>query len=388
MHLDRDLTTGLGIAEDSTEDEASAAIVAFISSANQDDTHEIKLSHLYHLVTKTCSARLLDALNTLPLLVPSRDPGARDILSLIGECCSAKEVVMAVQETIERLGSATDSEDDDEAVALPLSSQLATCVELYTSSIPRLKLRRKTAAETLKPLFSDLETAIDSNGKQATRDEGRILITNCSQLVAKLISWVADVERDSKDCNVVPQLMFKNFIDNVLTTFSHCICSSLAQRDFEAFFPRLTIHTAVDSDWQEGEDAVGEAIKAYSLLGISTTSLSSPPSTSSLILLSHSEIGERLSSELLRQLLPALLASLQSNTALDESLSVLLRILNRLHSQPRVELSPEIIIPLCTTLPPLANHHPDPLVRHQIFRVISWLLALSSTQLRLDILTG
>lgn len=49
----------------------------------------------------------------LPLLLPCNDPAARDIMAVIGECGSAKEVVLAVQEAVEQMESLFDA---DEAV--------------------------------------------------------------------------------------------------------------------------------------------------------------------------------------------------------------------------------------------------------------------------------
>jgi len=55
---------------------------------------------------------LQDPLNSIPLLLSCDDPAAGDLLSLIGECCSAKEVVIAVQEAVERLEVSLNSDDD------------------------------------------------------------------------------------------------------------------------------------------------------------------------------------------------------------------------------------------------------------------------------------
>jgi hypothetical protein len=45
-------------------------------------------------------------------------------------------------------------------------------------------------------------------------------------------------------------------------------------------------------------------------------------------------------------------------------------------------LSHEITLPLCDILPSVASTHPDPLIRHQTFRVLSLLLASGNPQLR------
>lgn len=56
---------------------------------------------------------LQDPLNSIPLLLSCDAPAAGDLLSLIGEFCSAKEVVIAVQEAVERLEASFNSDDDE-----------------------------------------------------------------------------------------------------------------------------------------------------------------------------------------------------------------------------------------------------------------------------------
>jgi hypothetical protein len=104
-----------------------------------------------------------------------------------------------------------------------------------------------------------------------------------------------------------------------------------------------------------------------------------------MILLAHSITDTLEARNLLSSLLPIILASIQSNSALDEALAILLRSLDP-RVIPRPELSPDIVIPLCTLLPPLCNSNPDPLLRHQIFRILSLLLSSSPPPLRLQLL--
>ena len=53
-----------------------------------------------------------DPLNLIPLLLSCDDPAAGDLLSLIGECCFMKEVVIALQEAVGRLEVSFNSDDD------------------------------------------------------------------------------------------------------------------------------------------------------------------------------------------------------------------------------------------------------------------------------------
>lgn len=82
---------------------------------------------------------------------------------------------------------------------------------------------------------------------------------------------------------------------------------------------------------------------------------------------------------------PLILTSLQSNVALDATLAVLLKVLCTGPS-PQAELSPDIIIPLTTILPPLCSAHPDASTRHITFRILGRVLQLTPSVLRLQIL--
>lgn len=83
--------------------------------------------------------------------------------------------------------------------------------------------------------------------------------------------------------------------------------------------------------------------------------------------------------------MPIVLASIQSNSTLDEASSLLMKHLCRAKDQGG-ELPPDIIIPLSAVLPFLASSHPDPAVRFHLFRILSVLLSLTPSALRLQIL--
>ena len=80
---------------------------------------------------------LQDPLNSIPLLPSCDDPAAGDLLSLIGECCSAKEPVITVQEAVERLEVSFNSDHDgfeevDQKVPQQAASSPIVCLSLLT----------------------------------------------------------------------------------------------------------------------------------------------------------------------------------------------------------------------------------------------------------------
>jgi hypothetical protein len=79
----------------------------------------------------------------LPILLPYNEPGAVEIISMIGESGSAKEVIMAAQEAVERLKRSFEvdleepevDEDGDRFLKRhSRNEQMTILVDLYTKS--------------------------------------------------------------------------------------------------------------------------------------------------------------------------------------------------------------------------------------------------------------
>lgn len=84
--------------------------------------------------------------------------------------------------------------------------------------------------------------------------------------------------------------------------------------------------------------------------------------------------------------MPILIASLQTGSALDEALAILLHGMDPLRPLPRPALPDEITQPLHHILPPLCSTHPDPLVRHQVYRILALLVLSFPSETRLHFL--
>ena len=74
-----------------------------------------------------------------------------------------------------------------------------------------MKLRRKTASETLKPLFEELERIIDLASQKITRDEGRSILVSVTRLAQAAGTWAEDMSATapedfaaSKVCHTYP----------------------------------------------------------------------------------------------------------------------------------------------------------------------------------------
>lgn len=87
-------------------------------------------------------------MDIIPDLLPIKSASTKSVVIHIGKCCSAKEVVIAVQECVERLqnklaaddsGSDESQEEDDfnDNVLSP-AAQLDTLISLYASCMSLL----------------------------------------------------------------------------------------------------------------------------------------------------------------------------------------------------------------------------------------------------------
>lgn len=56
------------------------------------------------------------------------------------------------------------------------------------------------------------------------------------------------------------QAVLSRLLDTIIEACSEKICSSIAQRKFQALYPRLVIRSNVRPDWEDGERAISKAI--------------------------------------------------------------------------------------------------------------------------------
>ncbi|KAF4581707.1 hypothetical protein EYR40_002723 [Pleurotus pulmonarius] len=305
---------------------------------------------------------------------------------LIGQNGSSKELLIAIQEAVERLQGSIRSESDFTDQPSP-TIQLAVLAKLYSLSIPRLKSRRRTPEDTLGPLLSDLQSALRLCASEATQEDALILVRNVFEMIQSALLWMQGMDDCSSDVITSCITQLRSLADATVVSYHPSFRFNVAQRSFQRSFPRLILPSAPRFDSYDQDPAVRLIQDTYSSLGRSFSALPEQPSIEFLIMVSHQLPSPINPSLLLSKLMPVFLLSIQQNIALDESLAILIAALNQIASSPSAaKLSPEIVTPLCTLLPPLACGHPDASTRHQIFKILSLLLSLSPPQLRLEIL--
>jgi len=316
--------------------------------------------------------------------------GAEELLDLVGKKSSAKEVIIALQEATERLKTLLHHNDDDDVDEngeaddngiVTLHSQVCRLLGLYSSALPRLAKRKKTPAEVLRPIFSDLEDLIRLSAPNVSQPEGRALIESVSFLVSSLHDWIGKELQERAEC----MLILLNLMRTTVEQYANAIGAELAQKAFARQFPRLIVPTA-PSPKATAADVGFKALVAIEKLGVKKSLLVSHPSVGSLVLLAHSK-SFTFDAGSLVSFIPIITTTLQANIGIDETLALLLRSIGALHSStPRLDLPIDVLVPLVQLLPPIAGSHPDPQSRHVTLRLLSLVLSLAPSPIRLRLL--
>ncbi|KAK2465079.1 hypothetical protein APHAL10511_002887 [Amanita phalloides] len=379
MNIPQDLLNALDLRADASDEDVCAELLALITSAVHDELPRLPLSEISHLIHDYHGVSFLSPLDALSILLLSTDPAARDIIALLSNCSPAKEVVIATQEVLERLENIEVQSDDGHQSPL---DQLIVLIDVYASAVPRLKLRRKTASETLRPLILDLAKVVRALCEACSIAQGRSIIERTSNFVQMAKLWVTSATDNGGEqslCDVV----LMDLLMTVLVACAQCIQSCLARRSFATYYPRLVVDPNLDTHWEVGEQAVQLAIHAASAIGYMPDALISKPSAGHLIIMAHMNSKMFAQSTLLEDLLPTIVSAFRSGVALDECITLLLTLL---HDLKETTISPEVITPLCTMLASVASTHPDPTIRHQSFRILALLLSRSPPTLRMEAL--
>ncbi|KAH8097072.1 hypothetical protein BXZ70DRAFT_944170 [Cristinia sonorae] len=311
------------------------------------------------------------------------------MLRFIGGHCSARECILSFEEVqahlavallkedsdVEDTPSDSEGKQDDSAVL-----QLVRILDAFGIVLPRLPKRKKTPSEILRPLVDHLAATIRLVAQIANIQEGKDIIASASRFTASLSSWADGNEDEQTQCNL---LLFE-FICSTLEMCSRSTNIGLAQLAFEAQFPRFASRSGPSSSSSVDEDIVQDAVSALAHLGLTLEDYLKRPSIGSLILVAH--LGRHSLGSDLFALLRWILTSLQTNTALDEILAILLTSLGQLRATGDTSVPSQFVIPLVQVLGPVAGCHPDAPTRHLVFRLLSITLTLSAPAIRLQLL--
>ncbi|KAL5514388.1 hypothetical protein ACEPAG_2476 [Sanghuangporus baumii] len=355
------------------EGDINTELTAILTHAVHDPNPSYTLRDIAHALVVTGTSSDLDALHAVPLLLDIEDLATDEILSLLAECGNAKETVMAVQESLERLYHDLISSDDFDGIKAFL--RLERLFRLYIGAIPRLKLRRRSASETLKPLFSNVVPVVETVSGHLKRSEYDSLTQLACHLVSCTSSWSAQ-QGNEQDHSVV-----KTLCRSILSaSVANLTGTNMAQHKFKSCSPRL-FQIPKEGANPESDALLQDCFDTALSLSYSIDKLLQERTTGSVVLLSIflsravSSTSMSSANSLLSSVFPVLIAALQSNTSIDATLNILLHILYPSTSNTTTSIDPDYIPPLSSALASIASTTPDPQIRLIAFRILGALLA-------------
>lgn len=293
-------------------------------------------------------------------------------------------MLIVIQETLEQLTqlSREDKDEDEEEHVSGSAQCLINVIMLSTKSVPRLILGKRTALSVVSPLISGVSSAVSSLESHFTRDSGRSLLARVSGMSEAFYKWIF---KTGSEANVVEaREIIRLLLDTSVLACASCIRASLCARAFEMYYPRLTLSSAIEPEWQEGEQAMLNVSTTLRVMTLSPQDVLDNPTMSSLIILAHEQQNYPLPKDLSSKLHSMLITSIQMNFAIDESLFLIFRCVTQDRTQP--DFPADLATSLCIVLPALASTHLDPFIRHFSLRLIALILAQLPSILQQQIL--
>ncbi|KAH9918756.1 uncharacterized protein BXZ73DRAFT_52793 [Epithele typhae] len=374
------LKSALSLQDDEVDEDLGVALTSLVITAVHDKDPKCTLSAVLDAINHAGSARSLEPLTIIPIVVLSTRDGADNLMDLMARENSAKEVMMAAEESMERLhlwlqsGDDEDEEHSESQGRASAAQQLIRLIRSYAIAIPRLPTWKKSPANALRSRISELESTISSIGAEVTRDEALGIV----EAVVQCGSALAEGSDDEAKAILV------HVLEETTMTFANSFKASLAKAAFSTHFPRLIVPQLQPAGSEaRSRDRVADVWHTLQVLGVTSKSCESSPSLSHFILLAHDR-SYTFSLATITSFFPVILASIQLNVAFDETLSVLLSVFAKLRQDvPHFTLDTDLIAPLLDLLPHVASNHSESDIRHYAFRVISLILILSPSLVRL-----
>ncbi|KAJ3003363.1 hypothetical protein NUW54_g5340 [Trametes sanguinea] len=352
----------LSVQSGDLDEDIGIALTSLVTTAVHDEEPKQSLSNIVDAVKESGCASQLEPLTILPLVIGSSKDGADEMIDMLAKECSAKEVVMAIEEAVEILERGLQSEDEDDhgdhGGHVSAAIRTVRLIRAYAQTIPRLPRWKKAPKDTVESRLLELEPVISHLGREASVHEGRSIVLAISHFVLALSQGGDDdtkVRRPEflafhldlvESCT---QALLFHLINSAVGAFPNHFKAGLARKAFMKHFTRLVVpHSQPSSNPEGSEDVLTDVWSALGSSDITTQSCEATPSIATFILLAH-EASYTFPIPTLTTFYPAVLSALQANVALDEILAVLINSLAPLRaSTPRPDLEADLVIPLGT----------------------------------------
>ncbi|KAH9896973.1 hypothetical protein C8Q73DRAFT_687966 [Cubamyces lactineus] len=380
QRIARTITEVLGIDHGDLDQDTGIALTSLITTAVHDEKPKHTLPSILGAIKESQCASELNPLTVIPIVIGSTKNGVDDILDLVSKECSAKEVVMAVEEAVETLErrpqSGEEDEGEEQSGRASAAVQVTRLIKAYTNTLPQLPRWKKSPRDAVETCLAELGSLISHISGRTTAQEGSSILLAASHLVLALSPGADEAAKEPLSC----------LIETTVAAFPNHFNAGLARTAFQSHFRRLVVPTSGPSTSKDSEDVVAIAWSALRSLDITTSVYERRPSLAAFVLLAH-DAAYTFSTSMLTDFFPVILSSIQANVALDEVLSVLISTLAPMRSATTpLELDTDLIVPLAHLLPYLASNHSEPDIRHYTFRTLSLVLGLSPPPVRFGLL--
>ena len=136
-------------------------------------------------------------------------------------------------------------------------------------AIPKLKLRRKSASETIKPIFQELGSIMDLSVHNATMNEARSLLSNVINLARRTAEWNQEVNNSNEVDKEACRALLGRLLGTSISACEHQVQSDIAQRTLEKCYPRFAFRSQVRPDSEAGKRIMFDVLVSFCLLSTS-----------------------------------------------------------------------------------------------------------------------
>ncbi|KAG8864076.1 hypothetical protein FRB96_006949 [Tulasnella sp. 330] len=338
------------------------------------------------------------------------DEDLLQLLELLGKHGNPKEVLMAVDESLEMIVSAFEENEDGDPNSHTAAVKLKIVMDIYGNGLPRLPIGKKFTFEaTISPILRHLKRAFTALVPDMTQADTQVVLGGALMFIRGCHGWcVARRQGDSEDAVVNKSLT--GILHTIVSASSAHIGAFLSLSTWATCFPKLVVPSRrvnTEEGGKVGRVLGQEALSISTLLGATsdsrlqgTRSEQASDAIASLVLLAHeTATGPDVSSTTLASIgtlevsLPAVLASLTAGRGTDEAMSWILSCLRPETRKGTASVSiakgllEATVLPLTPILVSIASLHPEPAIRQMTLSVLSLVIQRAdSDTVRLQVL--
>ncbi|CAE6434978.1 unnamed protein product [Rhizoctonia solani] len=232
-------------------DDATQIIREALEKSLKEDTLSEFNHNLMVLAKDEAYSYLLEPtpLELAPILLLANDTIAahpqslQETYELIGRHGSPKEILLAVQESLDSLLHEAKELEDDEESARSTPAQVIwkwlRLIDMYTLAFPRLVPRKRSAPDTATPIIQHLRNSFGPLGQLVDPNEpvSQELVEACMRLGHALLGWfdtLGSKADDVADCKIALEQLLS-------VAISECLSDKHIMQDHNDFLFRLRV---------------------------------------------------------------------------------------------------------------------------------------------------